>query len=56
MRIDTICIHSDTPGADRIAGALRAGLHAVGISVERLDVADARGGCAGEALRIERGS
>jgi len=34
MRIDTICVHSDTPGADRIAAALRAGLHAAGITVE----------------------
>ena len=31
--IDTLCIHGDTPGADRLAARLRAGLEAAGITV-----------------------
>ena len=31
---DTICIHGDTPGSDRLAAAVRAGLEAVGIMVK----------------------
>ena len=34
LSIDTICIHSDTTGADRIAERLRAALHAAGVSVQ----------------------
>ena len=30
---DTICIHGDTPGADRLAAAVRSGLEAAGITV-----------------------
>jgi UPF0271 protein len=33
MRIDTICVHGDTPGADALARRLRAGLAAAGIDV-----------------------
>ena len=33
VRVDTICVHGDTPGADRLAAALRAGLEASGIRV-----------------------
>jgi 5-oxoprolinase (ATP-hydrolysing) subunit A len=33
LRVDTICVHGDTPGADVIAAALRAGLEAAGITV-----------------------
>jgi UPF0271 protein len=31
---DTVCIHSDTPGADRLAAALRAGLERAGVTVD----------------------
>jgi UPF0271 protein len=31
---DTMCIHGDTPGADRLAAAVRAGLEAAGIVVK----------------------
>lgn len=30
---DTICIHGDTPGSDRLAAAVRSGLEAAGITV-----------------------
>jgi UPF0271 protein len=33
LRVDTICVHGDTPGADRLAAALRAGLENAGIRV-----------------------
>jgi UPF0271 protein len=33
MRVETICIHSDTPGADALAAAVRAGLEAAGVTV-----------------------
>lgn len=33
LRVDTICVHGDTPGADRLAAALRAGLEEAGIRV-----------------------
>jgi 5-oxoprolinase (ATP-hydrolysing) subunit A len=33
---DTICIHGDTPGADRLAGAVRSGLEAAGIAVKAI--------------------
>jgi UPF0271 protein len=33
---DTICLHGDTPGADRLAAAVRAGLEAAGVSVQPL--------------------
>ena len=36
LRIDTICIHGDTAGADDLAAKLRAGLEAAGISVLNL--------------------
>jgi len=36
---DTICIHGDTPGADRLAVAVRAGLEAAGVSVKSLGAA-----------------
>ena len=31
---DTMCIHGDTPGAERLAAALRAGLQRAGIAVK----------------------
>ena len=31
---DTMCIHGDTPGSDRLAAAIRAGLEAAGIAVK----------------------
>jgi UPF0271 protein len=34
LEVDTICIHGDTPGADRLAAALRSGLEGAGIVVE----------------------
>jgi UPF0271 protein len=33
MRVRTICIHSDTPGADVLAAAVRSGLEAAGVTV-----------------------
>jgi UPF0271 protein len=36
LRVDTICVHGDTPGAGSIARALRAGLEAAGIAVRPL--------------------
>jgi UPF0271 protein len=33
---DTICIHGDTPGADRLAGAVRTGLETAGIAVKAI--------------------
>lgn len=36
MRIDTLCVHGDTPDAARLAAAIRAGLEAAGISVAPL--------------------
>jgi UPF0271 protein len=33
---DTMCIHGDTPGADRLAAAVRAGLEAAGIAVKAI--------------------
>jgi UPF0271 protein len=33
LAIDTLCIHSDTPGAGELAAALRAGLEAAGITI-----------------------
>jgi UPF0271 protein len=33
LNVDTVCIHGDTEGADRIAGRVRAGLEAANISV-----------------------
>ena len=35
-RIDTICLHGDTPEAVQIARAVRAALEAAGVAVERL--------------------
>jgi 5-oxoprolinase (ATP-hydrolysing) subunit A len=34
MRMDTVCIHGDTPGAVEIARVLRKGLADAGITVE----------------------
>jgi 5-oxoprolinase (ATP-hydrolysing) subunit A len=31
---DTICVHGDTPGSDRLAAALRAGFEAAGVAVK----------------------
>jgi 5-oxoprolinase (ATP-hydrolysing) subunit A len=36
---DTICVHGDTPGAGRLAAALRDGLKAAGIAVHGFDIA-----------------
>jgi len=33
---DTMCIHGDTPGADRLAAAIRGGLEAAGIAVKAI--------------------
>ncbi len=40
LRIDTLCLHSDTPNAVRLAHALRAMFDDSGISVTRLDHAE----------------
>ena len=34
LEADTICIHGDTPGSDALAAQLRAGLEAVGVTVQ----------------------
>jgi UPF0271 protein len=36
LRPDTICVHSDTPGADDLAARLRAALEAAGVSVKAI--------------------
>jgi UPF0271 protein len=33
---DTMCLHGDTPGSDRLAAAVRAGLEAAGIAVKAI--------------------
>jgi UPF0271 protein len=33
LHVDTICVHGDTPGADRIAASLRSGLESAGVRV-----------------------
>ena len=33
MRLDTICTHSDTPGAQELTRALRAGLERAGVAI-----------------------
>ena len=33
MRVDTICVHGDTPGAAEIARTLRMGLEAAGVTI-----------------------
>jgi UPF0271 protein len=38
MKIDTICVHGDTPGAPELTRRIRAGLAAAGIEVRPLDV------------------
>ena len=35
LKIDTICLHGDTPGSRELARALRTGLEQVGVSVRR---------------------
>ena len=36
VKVDTICVHGDTPGAAEVAAAVRAGLEQVGIEVRAL--------------------
>jgi 5-oxoprolinase (ATP-hydrolysing) subunit A len=36
LRVDTICVHADTPGAAAIAAALRTGLESAGVDVRPL--------------------
>jgi UPF0271 protein len=36
LAADTMCIHGDTPGAERLAAAVRAGLEAAGIAVKAI--------------------
>jgi len=38
VQADTICIHGDTPGAERIAEAVRRALYASGVQVKPLEV------------------
>lgn len=33
LRVDTLCVHGDTPGADALAASLRAGLESAGVRV-----------------------
>jgi UPF0271 protein len=34
IEAETICVHGDTPGADRLAAAIRRGLEAAGVTVK----------------------
>jgi len=36
LKVDTICVHGDTPGAPDLTRRIRAGLEAAGISVRSL--------------------
>jgi UPF0271 protein len=36
LEADTLCIHGDTPGADRLAARVRAGLEAAGVTVKSI--------------------
>jgi UPF0271 protein len=36
LKVDTICVHGDTPGAADLAAAVRAGLEQAGITVAPL--------------------
>lgn len=36
LKVDTICVHGDTPGAAELAAAVRAGLEAAGVTVAPL--------------------
>ena len=33
LHVDTLCVHGDTPGADRLAASLHAGLEAAGVRI-----------------------
>ena len=37
--VETICVHSDTPGAEDLAGRLRAGLEGAGVTVKAIGAA-----------------
>ena len=39
LEADTICIHSDTPGSDRLAAAVRVGLETAGVAVRAAGMA-----------------
>ena len=39
LEVETICVHSDTPGADDLAARLRAGLEAAGVTVRTIGAA-----------------
>lgn len=39
LEADTICVHGDTPGSDRLAAQIRAGLDAAGITVKAIGAA-----------------
>src|SRR3984893_4074202 len=36
IRVDTVCVHGDTPGADHLAAELRAGLESAGVAVKAI--------------------
>ncbi len=38
VKVDTICVHGDTPGSAALAAAVRAGLEAAGVTVASLQV------------------
>jgi 5-oxoprolinase (ATP-hydrolysing) subunit A len=38
LEADTICVHGDTPGSDALAGSLRAGLEAAGVTVKAVSL------------------
>ena len=46
LAVDTICVHGDTPGADRLAASLQAGLENAGIQVAAVTRASASGASA----------
>ena len=36
LKVDTICVHGDTPGAAELAAAVRTGLEQAGVEVRAL--------------------
>jgi 5-oxoprolinase (ATP-hydrolysing) subunit A len=38
LQADTICVHGDTPGSDRLAANIRAGLERSGVTVKAIGI------------------
>jgi UPF0271 protein len=39
LEVETICVHSDTPGAEDLAARLRVGLEGAGVTVKAIGAA-----------------